>query len=316
MSKRIFHYDKKQATQFTGFWEFHPLDKKIICSKQQYEILQIPYEVCSPYSRDFLSKFLANEEEIDKLESTIQAVVNENAVLSEEFMIRYQNDQVRYILSSFQGVQDDTGKTFKVIGFTQDVTTTKEILDELENVTDKVEVFLSEEAQTFRKALQIFNWKQDLIAKDSNMNWRHGALSLINTSLMQGNGIGSLITSLGTLFRKAKEGETSYEIPKNILEFIKESYITSRKLASSLSMAQKIFEDTFELGDNILVSDLRDTLQKLAIELNPMKTIKTQALLFSEGPGLSKFRISCNKEKILIIFREIFINAMKYSPQG
>lgn len=311
--KRIYFSEKKNQNDVNGFWEFSFEDEIFHCSNSLREILEVPCGIA--VTKEFVRN-IVSEKDFKKLEKSIDIVTKSNQIISEEFALILPKQKYRFILSSFQGVFDINGKLRRIIGFTQDVTSSRQFFEKITAIDEEVNIFLSEEAVMFRKAVEIFNWKQDLLSKDSSLSWKHGALTLINTSLMQGSGIGSLITSLGSLFRKSKEEGNNVIIPKNIFNFVLENYFSARKLASSLSEAQKIFEETFELENSIVVENFRESLQELSESLDPMKSIKSQSIIFSENEALKRYKFLCNLEKMKIAFKEIFINAMKYSPEN
>ncbi|WP_167884180.1 sensor histidine kinase [Leptospira idonii] len=170
------------------------------------------------------------------------------------------------------------------------------------------------EEQLFREIREIFDWREEIKSKTKQSLWMDRALPNLNTSLMQGSGLGALISTINSLLRRADVQEEKVVISLSHLNLLKESYHSTKKLVSTLAKAQRILEDSIASLETVSLQELYDMVVSATEELSAMLQIKNQKIILSSIPSTKSFSLEIHKEAMRTVVREIFINAMKYTP--
>ncbi|TGK79180.1 sensor histidine kinase [Leptospira noumeaensis] len=186
----------------------------------------------------------------------------------------------------------------------------------LEDISEKQVRVVSYEESLFQEIKDIFDWKKEIGKKGKHKSWMLKALPNLNTSLMQGTGLGGLVTSMGAMIRKVEKKGKVVTIPIRNFELVEENFKFTKKLVNSLAVAQRYFEESdFELK-LLNVQDVIQLVQNVADDLDDMLAIKKQNILISVLPNASSYYVNLNKDRLITLTKELFINAMKYSPDG
>ncbi|TGN19262.1 sensor histidine kinase [Leptospira idonii] len=174
---------------------------------------------------------------------------------------------------------------------------------------------IGHEENLYKEIIEIFNWRKEIHGKGNHKLWLHKALPNLNTCLMQGAGLGVLTTSLGSMIRKSVKKEKHVEIPLNHFNLIEENFRSTKKLIKTLASAQLIFEDSSTPEDIVSLQNLKSIVEEEKNFLSRMLAIKQQTILVSALNDSAFAQISIHEKNFRSVIRELFTNAMKYSPE-
>lgn len=185
---------------------------------------------------------------------------------------------------------------------------------EISNITEKEISFLQQEQSLYREIISIFNWRQEIEGKGGNQVWMQQALPNLNTSLMQGAGIGALITSLGAVLETAqKEGDDAI-VPIAFMDLLEENFKVTKRLIKTMADAQMVFEENHLNTEELSLSETMKIIDEQVDYMHDMLEIKKQHVVMSVLKNLDSQKVLVCKEALKTVVREILINAMKYSP--
>ncbi|GBF37152.1 GHKL domain protein [Leptospira johnsonii] len=190
------------------------------------------------------------------------------------------------------------------------------IVGGISNLTEKQISFLKQEQSLYRDIISIFNWRQEIEGKGGNRIWMQQALPNLNTSLMQGSGIGALITSLGALFETAQKDDKNAIVPIAFMDLLEENFQVTKRLIKTMADAQIIFEENYLNTEELSLAEVLKIVNEQVDYMQDMLQIKKQNVVMSVLKNLESQKITISKEALKTIVREILINAMKYSPDG
>ncbi|TGK43485.1 sensor histidine kinase [Leptospira andrefontaineae] len=187
---------------------------------------------------------------------------------------------------------------------------------EISNLTERQIAFLKQEQSLYREIISIFNWRQEIEGKGGNRIWMRQALPNLNTSLMQGSGIGALITSLGALFDTAQRDEKNAIVPLAFMDLLEENFQVTKRLIKTMADAQIVFEENSLNTEELSLAEVLKVVDEQVDYMQDMLQIKKQNVVMSILKNIESQKIIICKDALKTIVREIFINAMKYSPEG
>lgn len=194
-----------------------------------------------------------------------------------------------------------------------------EIVEETETLVDLSQVekaVVQYEENLHKEIIKIFNWRHEIEGKGSHKDWMEKALPNLNTSLMQGSGLGALVTTVGSLLRKAKKEGERYFVPSTIFELIEDNFRSTKKLVQTLAEAQVVFEGSAVITETTMLKDLHNMVQEEVNYLSDMSTIKNQRFHLSNLQNGQENQFNCNFKLLRTAIRELLINAMKYAPEN
>ncbi|TGM89865.1 sensor histidine kinase [Leptospira licerasiae] len=173
------------------------------------------------------------------------------------------------------------------------------------------------EIEIYRKALELFDWKQSLKDRYSSTAWMDSAIKQINITLMQGTGVGSLMTVLSMILSKAKkkEGAEFVEIRSNLFDLLQDGVASASRFTNFLSSAQALFEESETPEEVGTVAEFVDVLREVIDDIRPSVALKDQKILVSDNLHILSNRLRFKKPWIFTIAKEVLINALKYSPE-
>ncbi|WP_244936801.1 sensor histidine kinase [Leptospira brenneri] len=172
------------------------------------------------------------------------------------------------------------------------------------------------EENLHKEIIKIFNWRHEIEGKGSHKDWMEKALPNLNTSLMQGSGLGALVTTVGSLVRKAKKVDDHYEVPSAIFELIDDNFRSTKKLVQTLAEAQIVFEGSASATEPASLKDLHSLIQEEVSYLSDMTIIKNQRFHISNLQNGQENQFRCHLKLLRTAIRELLINAMKYGPDN
>ncbi|TGK62576.1 sensor histidine kinase [Leptospira wolffii] len=172
------------------------------------------------------------------------------------------------------------------------------------------------EIAIYRRAIEIFDWKQSLKDRYSSSAWMDSAIKQINITLMQGTGIGSLMSVLSMILSKAKRRSEDgvVEIRENLFDLLEDGVSSASRFTRFLSSAQALFEENDVVEEVGTVAEFVDTIREVIDEVESSVSIKRQRILVSDNIHILSNRLKFRKAWIYKIAKEILINALKYSP--
>ncbi|WP_411823336.1 ATP-binding protein [Leptospira sp. 'Mane'] len=188
--------------------------------------------------------------------------------------------------------------------------------DKLNDILRKQSMVIEYEEELFREITEIFNWRKEMEGKGKHKVWMRKALPNLNTSLMQGSGLGGLVTSMGAMLRKAEKLETHAMVPLRNLELVEENFKSTKKLVKSLADAQVLFEETSSSQEKVDLQTVIDLIDEEGRGLREMLAIKKQNIVVSVLKNTREYFLDIHQNILRTAVREIFINAMKYSPEA
>lgn len=195
-----------------------------------------------------------------------------------------------------------------------DITEEKRKEKDMLGVLEKQLCFLKQEEGLYKEIISIFNWRQEIEGKGGNRIWMKQALPNLNISLMQGSGIGALITTVGAVLEIAEKEETNAKIPLPFLNLLEDNFVTTKRLIQTMADAQIVFEESnMDMGE-VTLGEVIHLVEIEADYLKDMFEIKKQQFIGSVLTDTNKQKIKICKKSLQSIVREVLINAMKYSP--
>lgn len=172
------------------------------------------------------------------------------------------------------------------------------------------------EENLHKEIIKIFNWRHEIEGKGNHRDWMEKALPNLNTSLMQGSGLGALVTTVGSLLRKAKKEGNHHIIPSTIYELLEENFSSTKKLVQTLAEAQIVFEGSAAKTETTTLKDFRNMIQEEVAYLSDMTTIKNQKFHISNLQSGADSKFQSHFKLLRTAIRELLINAMKYGPES
>lgn len=163
-----------------------------------------------------------------------------------------------------------------------------------------------------REIISIFDWRQEIEGKTNAREWMETALPNLNTSLMQGSGLGALVTTVGAMVRKAKREGDQVIIPSMIFEMVEENFNSTKKLVQTLAEAQLIFENKSKTTESVNIDELHTLILEEVAGLVEMLDIKFQQVQISNTKIGQNNYVKIQKTNFKRVIRELLINAMKY----
>lgn len=153
-------------------------------------------------------------------------------------------------------------------------------------------------------------WKEQGRVADK-IRYSKALVANIRNSILQGMGIGSLVTRIEMLQINLKEDETHYHVPKaNLDQIIRSAEVVHRWLENmdNINRALDAGYDAREFSG----SDLTDLVDGVLKNVEKFRRIKRQRII--KGDLTLKEPVIASKEVLDVVLEEIFINAFKYSP--
>lgn len=253
----------------------------------------------------------------DEHEESFLAKIREGTIFSYEMIKRFREKEGGYKV--FQSVStcifDSDGK--KVLHILIPIEGPEAA--ELKNISafDTGAKILESEMEMYRRALQIFDWKQALKDRFSSSAWVDQAIKQINITLMQGTGVGSLMSALSMVLAKAKKREDgNFEIRESLFDLLKEGVESTNRFINFLSSSQSLFEETQKVTKEATVGNLIECLREAMEAVEPSVRLKGHRLLVSDNLDILTNKIFLDTKSMGSVLREVLINGLKYSPDN
>ncbi len=235
-----------------------------------------------------------------------------NALNGTVFQDEYRVDDETYFVK-IASIRFPNSEQLFVLFSGLNITKYKVIEKQMFEILEKQGTLIEYEENLHKEIIQIFNWRQEIGGKGGNKQWMEQALPNLNTSLMQGSGLGALVTSIGAMLRKAKKEEKIVTVPLAHLEMVEENFRSTKKLVETLAKAQLIFEETKAAKEKKSLKEIMEYFEEEQKSLEPMLAIKKQDLVISTLKNADSSYVLINEHALRSVVREVLINAMKYS---
>ena len=175
-----------------------------------------------------------------------------------------------------------------------------------------------EKQQSLNAGLKIRNQIEWLSYKDSMRLSGKGtadnkSIYNIKTSLAQGAGFGSLTTLIDMMKSVMEDNGDKYLIDKQIIDLITENNEYCRLQMEGLHSAADIMEMDITLEECDAASIVA-AIPEILTSIMPHLSDKNLTLTFPELKDNCK--ISCNRDKLGLVFEEMVVNAYKYALPG
>ncbi|MCS7205452.1 MAG: hypothetical protein NZ853_07130 [Leptospiraceae bacterium] len=173
--------------------------------------------------------------------------------------------------------------------------------------------YLKEFEFQWAKQIEWYIWKE-YHRTIYQTNFSKKLIENIRNSMLQGLGIGSLISYMELIEIKKKEVHNEeIAIPKHLYSKLKENVNKLEIWFKKLENIIHYFNKTFPI-EKISCDQFQEILLQSIHELESFRKIKNQK--FCIGNLYYQGEITSNHQALLVIFKEIFINALKYSPEN
>ncbi len=182
----------------------------------------------------------------------------------------------------------------------------------------KAETFSESEKRFHRLLMETFDWKQELRNRSVHSIARN-VINQLNIGFFHGGGMGTLLSAMSMVFKRSKQnpGNGCFEVPEPLMEMLRENYSLAMTAVEGISRSQSIFEERRPVTDRSPVRDIHQDIELCREEVEPLLEIKKQRLVMGSLPdAAARGDVIYNRDMMRTVFKELFINAMKYSANG
>ncbi len=161
--------------------------------------------------------------------------------------------------------------------------------------------------------LEWFLWKQK--ARERNRALAHGALiKNLKHSLSQGLGPGALVTMVEMLpFQGSHNQGGDFVVPRAVLDGLSRTADSSHSWFERMDQIMNAFKKEYTL-EEIKGDEFAAIFHDAARTVEKFRAVKNQSLAIE--PLACAGRISGETKSLGLVFRELLVNAFKYSPEG
>ncbi len=155
-------------------------------------------------------------------------------------------------------------------------------------------------------------WKEGILKRDQD-KVDGNLIGSIRTSFSQGTGLGSLLSVIGRIQKKANETETCFEVSKPMMNFLYENASNAKRVINVLEEIDKIQSSDLEL-EFITISEFHDLLKTISSNFQQYEKIKRHKISLCENQFLHYTqRIGIHKKYFEKVISELLFNAFKFS---
>ncbi|MCB1165622.1 MAG: hypothetical protein KDK33_05695, partial [Leptospiraceae bacterium] len=135
-------------------------------------------------------------------------------------------------------------------------------------------------------------------------------------SLTQGSGFGQLISLLHYVLDSARSEGDHYVVDKGIMELVRENTNAAGRIIDSLQEIDSLLSMEIKRTE-LSANDIREGLKEVVQQVAKQQKIRNHQIVLSEArDAFSHIRLETNLDQIKRLFRELLLNAMKFSPEG
>ena len=172
---------------------------------------------------------------------------------------------------------------------------------------------LEVERQSRHEKQQDWNIMKERIAARSYDRFDKTLFSSLKASFNQGAGIGSLVSLISHMKNHIKKTDSDYLVRGDLLDLIFHNAQMAERALNTISEISNILEEEFELK-RIKAQDLFDALKEVKQDVDKFASINHHKIIFNDTNYLDvPKQLLVNNEYLKRAFKELFINAMKFS---
>jgi CheY-like chemotaxis protein len=228
------------------------------------------------------------------------------------FLILTSNSEVSTVISMFKkGIHDYILKPF----------TSDELVTRIDKAFEFTELkFIKDNIQREREARIEYqlNWnlyRESLIRKETDRS-DSGLMSSINSSLVQGAGLGSLSALVRMIKDTAILQDDKYLIEKDLVDTLYDTSQFSEKLIYIIGDIDYVINN--DLPKTLFsITELQDFIKQIITEVDSLTKIRNQEVKHSLSSFKdSNIKILINKDYFSLAFKELLTNAFKFSAEN
>lgn len=172
--------------------------------------------------------------------------------------------------------------------------------------------YLNEYKQSRKRQIEWYLWKE-YHKTIFRTNFSKKLIDNIRNSLLQGLGINSIVSYIDLIDLRKKENNDELIIPNQYFIKLKHSVERLSLWLQNLEKLIQFMNLSFEM-EKINVETMRNLIKELLEEIEEFRSIKNQNICI--GEFYFNDIVIANKKALKLIFKEILINAFKYSPDN
>jgi FixJ family two-component response regulator len=156
-------------------------------------------------------------------------------------------------------------------------------------------------------------WKESMIKRDQDKT-EGNLIGNLNSSLVQGAGIGTMTTIIQMIQQTATDNGDSYTVDKEMMQMLFDNAAISNQLTMMLGEIDYIIHNKLEM-ENLSLKEFNEFILDTIAECQKYTSIKKQNI----KPGKNKLMdrsdlfIKINKEYMCVACKELIVNALKFS---
>ncbi len=155
-------------------------------------------------------------------------------------------------------------------------------------------------------------WKEGILKRDQD-KVDGNLIGSIRTSFSQGTGLGSLLSVIGRIQKKATEKENCFEVSKPLMNFLFENASNARKVITILEEIDKIQSSEMQL-EWITISELHGLLSSISEKMYEFEKLKSIKISLCENQFIHyPQKIGIHKLYFEQVISELLYNAFKFS---
>lgn len=185
---------------------------------------------------------------------------------------------------------------------------------ELAALRHKAAVAEKEREIRFERQLSWNLWKEEVLSRDRD-RFNKSLLDNLRVSFSQGMGIGGLVTMASMLAATPKSEDGSHHVPGPLMELLQLNAAMAEKALERFETIDLLMRNPIDLAP-ATPADLHALLTRLTTDLQEAFAIKRQSVMVSEAPKAAGLFSLVSTNLLENAFRELLLNAMKFSDAG
>ncbi len=188
------------------------------------------------------------------------------------------------------------------------VTNAKETYQKIHSINDKIR----KEDATYKRDLEWFIWQQ---RKNHNSKYALGKtiIETLSHSIFQGMGMGAALSTIDLMEMSKKPDGDSYKIKANLMTSLVQNAEYMRLIKDRLDNMIYLLDKEYE-KERITAKRIMEILKNSIAKTEDFRKIKNHRIIHSSFTHEDD--VFGNSELLGLSFRELLINAYKYSPDN
>ena len=185
---------------------------------------------------------------------------------------------------------------------------------ELSSLRHKAAIAEKEREIRFERQLSWNLWKEEVLSRDRD-RFNKSLLDNLRVSFSQGMGIGGLVTMASMLAATPKDPDGSHRVPGPLMDLLQRNASMAEKALERFETIDLLMRNPVELRP-AAPSDLHALVARIATDLEESLALKRQTIMLSEPPRSAGLVTQASMNLLENAFRELLLNAMKFSNEG